>query len=235
MKSPLLKKWCARWSWKVSKSKPHYLKTRDALFDTKGKFKEHLKAIRYRAEQNSDGMVTLPEDISDLRDFIQDYCDKSETIQERFDLDKSIFVVKKSPQYETKCLFIVENGLEEQISTEKFGTPPTPLQNFRSCCSFIIGNYKKSVRQELAAKQGKDFRELDLWHQSPTTKQIVDEFLTIHNLHDKLAQVASPNGLGNNVPYLLPEYEYLEQEFLDFYDNKVAANEMVFDLRKRKK
>lgn len=37
----------------MSKSKPHYLKTRDVLFDTKGKFKEHLKAIRYRAEQNS--------------------------------------------------------------------------------------------------------------------------------------------------------------------------------------
>ena len=218
----------------MSKSKPHYLKTRDVLFDTKGKFKEHLKAIRYRAEQNSGSMVELLEDISDLRDFIQDYCDKSEQLQEKFDLDKSYFVIKKSPQYETKCLFIVESGLEEQISTENFCNPPTLLQNFRSFCSFIISNYKKSVRKKLAEEQGKDFTELDLWHQNPTTKQIVDEFLTIHNLHDKLAQVVSPNGLGNNVPYLLPEYEYLKQEFLDFYVQKVAANKVVFNLQDRK-
>ena len=182
----------------MSKSKPHYLKTRDVLFDTKGKFKEHLKAIRYRAEQNSGSMVELLEDISDLRDFIQDYCDKSEQLQEKFDLDKSYFVIKKS------------------------------------FCSFIISNYKKSVRKKLAEEQGKDFTELDLWHQNPTTKQIVDEFLTIHNLHDKLAQVVSPNGLGNNVPYLLPEYEYLKQEFLDFYVQKVAANKVVFNLQDRK-
>lgn len=219
----------------MSRSKPHYLKTRDITFKTKGEFKKHLKTIRHRAEQNSGGIVKEADDISDLKDFIQDYCDKSEHIQEKFDLDDCAFVVKKSPEYQTKCLFIVGNNLEEQISTENFGNPPTPMQNFRSFCTFTIGNYKKSVRHKLASEQGKSFTELDLWHENPTSKQIVDEFSTIHNLHGKLEQIISSNGLGNNVSYLLPEYEYLKQEFLDFYISKVKVNKVEFSLKDRKK
>lgn len=219
----------------MSRSKPHYLKTRNITFKTKEKFKNHLKTIRQRAEQNSGGIVKEVDDILDLKDFIQDYCDKSEHIQEKFDLDNCKFVVKNSPEYPTKCLFIICNNSEEQISTEKFGNPPTPLQNFRSFCTFVIGNYKKFIREKLTEEQGKSFTELDLWHEKPTSKQIVDEFLVIHNLHDRLEQVISPNNLGNNAPYLLPEYKYLEKEFLDFYTEKVAADAVVFSLKDRNK
>lgn len=158
-----------------------YLKTRAVSFNTKNSFKEHLKLIRQRAEQNKDGIIQSTSDISDLKDFIQDYCDKSEHIQELFDLDNCSFLVKKSPNHSNKCLFIINNHTnnEEQISTTNFGNPPTPLQNFRSFCTNTITEHKKTIREKLTNEQGKPFDEMDLWHKNPTTKEIVDEFIQL--------------------------------------------------------
>lgn len=216
----------------MSKSQPHYLKSRDINFPTKSAFKKHLQDIRHRAEENQNGIIVDANDILDLKDFIQDYCDKSDHLQERFDLDGCHFAVKKSRDYSTKCLFIIDNksNYEEQISTENFGNPPTPLQNFRSFCTYAISGIKRSIREKLANKHGRSFDEVDLWHQKPTTKQIVDEFIKEKNISDCLDKVISPNHTGGNVPYLMPEYEYLRQELLNFYEEK-SAKDLLFQLR----
>lgn len=168
-------------------------------------------------------------------DFIQDYCDKSERLQEDFDLDDCYFIVKKSPNYNTKCLFIVDNSKnkEEQISLERFGNPPKPIVNFRSFCTYTIMEFKKEHRIILSQKKGKNYNEHDLWHKKPTTKEIVDEFIAIKGIADKLDQIISPNGSGFNVPILMSGYEYLKQEFIDFYQSK-AATELNFELKPRK-
>ncbi|MDO5091425.1 MAG: hypothetical protein Q4D61_07740 [Cardiobacteriaceae bacterium] len=220
----------------MSRSQPHYLKSRKITFPTKYSFKKHLQAIRHRAEESQSGIITDENDILDLKDFIQDYCDKSENLQNRFDLDNCYFVVKKSRDYSTKCLFIVDNEskYEEQISTENFGNPPTPLQNFRSFCTYTISGIKRNIREQLAKQHGRSFDEVDLWHQKPTTKQIVDEFIRQKNISDHLDKIISPNHTGGNVPYLMPEYEYLQQELLIFYEEK-ASTDLLFRLREAKR
>lgn len=218
----------------MSRAKSHFLKTRNILFPTKGKFIKHLQDIYHRAKSNKNGLVTSNDDILDLKDFIQDYCDKSKRLQEIFDLDDCSFIVKKSPNYHTECLFIVDSltNKEEQISIIGFGNSPEPIVNFISFCTYIIMEFKKYYRIKLSQELGKSYNEYDLWHKKPTTKEIVDEFIAIKEIGGKLDEVISPNGLGNNVPYLLPKYEYLKQDFIDFYQLKVAT-ELNFELKPR--
>ncbi|XXQ68117.1 hypothetical protein ACKLNO_11040 [Neisseriaceae bacterium B1] len=217
-----------------------YFPTTQKSFDTKKELVAYFKQMRELVERQESNTVCDANQIADLKDFLIFHHNDKEIFLNQFDLNDCEFFVDLPPEPRNsyKCFWLHDKktAAKRHFSTTEraFGNPPTPLQNFRSFCSFIISNYKKSVRQKLAAEQGKDFRELDLWHQSPATKQIVDEFLTVHNLRDKLEKVISPNGLGNNVPYLLPEYAYLEQKFLDFYVQKVAANEVIFSLKDRK-
>lgn len=219
----------------MSRAKPHFLKTRNVLFPTKGEFIEHLKDIYHRAKSSKNGLVTTNNDILDLKDFIQDYCDKSERLQNIFDLDNCHFIVKKSPNYDTECLFIVDilTNKEEQISLIRFGNSPKPIVNFRSFCTYTIMEFKRNYRIQLSQELGKSYDEYDLWHTNPTTKEIVDEFIAIKEIGDKLEQVISPNGSGFNVPVLNPKYEYLKLEFIDFYQSKVAT-QLNFELKPRK-
>lgn len=218
----------------MSRAKPHFLKTRNVLFSTKGKFIEHLQDIYHRAKSSKNGLVTINNDILDLKDFIQDYCDKSEEILSYIDLENCYFVVKKSPDYKTPCLFIIENNTnkEKHFSFQDFGSPPISYINFKRFCIHIITDFKFNYRIKLGQELGKSYDEYDLWHKKPTTKEIVDEFITLKEIGDKLDLVVSPNGLGNNVPYLMPDYEYLKQDFIDFYQSKVAT-ELNFELKPR--
>lgn len=218
----------------MSRAKPHFLKTRNILFSTKGKFIEDLQGIYHRAKSSKNGLVTTNNDILDLKDFIQDYCDKSEEILSYIDLENCYFVVKKSPDYNTPCLFIIENNTnkEKHFSFQNFGSPPISYINFKRFCTHIIQDFKFNYRIKLSQELGKSYDEYDLWHKKPTTKEIVDEFIAIKGIGDKLDLVISPNGLGNNVPYLMPDYEYLKQDFIDFYQSKVTT-ELNFELKPR--
>ncbi len=218
----------------MSRAKPHFLKTRNVLFPTKGEFIEHLKDIYHRAKSSKNGLVTTNNDILDLKDFIQDYCDKSEEILSYIDLENCYFVVKKSPDYNTSCLFIIENNTnkEKHFSFQNFGSPPISYINFKRFCTHIIQDFKFNYRIKLSQELGKSYDEYDLWHKKPTTKELVEEFIAIKEIGDRLEQVISQNGLGNNVPYLLPEYQGLRQEFIDFYQSKVAT-ELNFELKSR--
>ena len=218
----------------MSRAKPHFLKTRNILFSTKGKFIEHLQGIYHRAKSSKNGLVTTNNDILDLKDFIQDYCDKSEEILSYIDLENCYFVVKKSPDYNTPCLFIIENNTnkEKHFSFQNFGSPPISYINFKRFCTHIIQDFKFNYRIKLSQELGKSYDEYDLWHKKPTTKELVEEFIALKEISNKLDLVISPNGLGNNVPYLMPDYEYLKKDFIDFYQSKVAT-ELNFELKPR--
>ncbi|WP_147376493.1 hypothetical protein [Moraxella catarrhalis] len=218
----------------MSRAKPHFLKTRNVLFPTKGKFVKHLQTIYHRAKSRKNGLVVPNDDILDLIDFIQDYCDKSEEIQSYIDLENCYFIVKNPEGYDEPCLFVVDKntGKEKHFGFRNFGCPPTPYLNFKRFCIHIIQDFKFNYRIKLSQELGKSYDEYDLWHKKPTTKEIVDEFVALKEIGDKLDLVISPNGLGNNVPYLMPDYEYLKKDFIDFYQSKVAT-ELNFELKPR--
>ncbi|WP_432481181.1 hypothetical protein [Moraxella sp. ZY200743] len=218
----------------MSRAKPHFLKTRNVLFPTKGKFVEHLQTIYHRAKSSKNGLVTTNNDILDLKDFIQDYCDKSEEILSYIDLENCYFVVKKSSDYNTPCLFIIENNTnkEKHFSFRNFGCPPISYINFKRFCIHTIIDFKFNYRIKLSKELGKSYDEYDLWHKKPTTKEIVDEFIAIKDIGDKLDEVISPNGSGFNVPVLNQKYAGLKQEFIDFYQSKVAT-QLNFELKPR--
>lgn len=108
---------------------------------------------------------------------------------------------------------------------------PSPFQNFYECCNCIIEKFKRNIRLLKAKQCGANFNSVNLWHKEPTTKEIVKEFLNLHCLNDKLEKIVSPNGLGNNAAFLMPDYLFLEKEFLDFYIEKVSRKEIEYDLK----
>lgn len=219
----------------MSKAIPHLLKTRNVSFPTKGAFQKHLKSIYDKAKANKSGLVDCDNDILDLKDFIQDYCDKSERLLDIFDLDNCHFIVKKSPDYTTKCLFIVDNntGNQEQFSVYDFGNPPDAKTGFYSFCRYTIMWLKFEYRRKFSEHLGIDYNEYDLWHKKPTTKQIIDEFIEFKEIGEKLDEVVSENFKGNNAFYLSEKYKFLNQEFIEFYQSKVAT-ELFFELKLRK-
>lgn len=221
-------------------NKQYTLKTNNRFFTTQKSFVEHLKSIRVFGENNN-GKIDNEEYVNDLIDYIQDYHNDSVQIQREYDLDHCEFFVDfptmrwKGRQTE-KCIWIrdISNSSklrEIGINPRAFCNQPMPEQNFRSLCNVIIRNLKYEIRKREADKNGKSVSEVNLWHKFPTTKQIIDEFISIHNLEDKLEQVISSNGLGNNVPYLLDDYKYLENEFLNFYCQKHGIR---YELKDRK-
>ena len=116
-------------------------------------------------------------------------------------------------------------GFEEQISTTRFGNPPSDLENFCKCLRYAIRNDKLQKRQIYADREGKRIDQVDLWHVDPNFKELVAEFQALQGLDD-LSVVVTPNIGQHNVPELLPDYQYLENEFLDFYKNRVTAYEL---------
>lgn len=219
----------------MARSQPHYLKTRDVIFSTKGKFKEHLQAIFHKTKSLPDKKVVDNNDILDLIDFLEDYHNERTAIQDQFDLENCIFYVDKPQDYDGYCFWLMDKNTQNkrQFSFTSFGNPRTPMQNLVSCFGYIIRQMKARIRNEIAAQEGKDFEEYDLWNEKPTSKELVLEFIKIHNLEDKLDLVVSPNGLNNNAPYLMPNYEYLATEYREFYFNKRANDLLKLKLKPR--
>ena len=92
---------------------------------------------------------------------------------------------------------------------------------------------KFEYRRKFSEQLGIDYNEYDLWHKEPTTKQIVNEFIEFKKIGDKLDEIVSKKFKGNNAFCLSKQYEYLKQEFIDFYQEK-AATELCFELKARK-
>ena len=91
---------------------------------------------------------------------------------------------------------------------------------------------KFEYRKKFSEHLGIDYNEYDLWHKKPTTKQIIDEFIEFKEIGEKLDEVVSENFKGNNAFYLSEKYKFLKQEFIDFYQSKVAT-ELFFELKPR--
>lgn len=219
----------------MSRAKAHYLKTRGIIFNTKGKFKSHLQAIFHKTKELPNRIVTDQNDILDLIDFLEDYHNESLDIQEQFELENCLFYVDKPEDYDGLCFWLKDKNTQKKrhFSFTSFRNPRTPLQNLVSCFGYLIREMKIQIRKEIAKQEGKNFEAYDLWNEKPTPKELVIEFLKIHNLENKVELIVSPNGKNNNAPYLMTDYEYLEKEYKSFYYNKKANNFLKLSLKPR--
>lgn len=207
-------------------------------FNTKREFLDYLKSIRDMANDNLNGMVLDKNHILELKDFLRDYYVDRDIILSEYDLDNCEFFVALPPQPRNryKCIWIRDktNKNSRHFATSRNGlVEPTLFGNFYSFCTHELIPIKREIRKYITSELGLSLHDFDLWHQSPKTKELVEEFIAIKEIGDKLERVISQNGLGNNVPYLLPEYQGLRQEFIDFYQSKVAT-ELNFELKLRK-
>lgn len=192
----------------------------------------YLKTIRKEAERNND-QVCNSNHIEDLKYFIRFIYVESERVIEQIDIDNCSFFVAlpPNPRNKYKCLWIKDNESSIHFSTTKDGlSAPTPRNNFHQYFTYIIQEFKNGIKKVISKQKGMT-EVAHLWHTNPTTKVIIDEFIRIHQLNEKLEDVISPNGLGNNLPFLMPEYEYLKNEILTFYVEKVEDKKLGFELR----
>ena len=206
-------------------------------FTTKTGFLNHLKFIRNTADDSPDDVFIYDNHIKELKDFLRAYYVDRDIILSEYDLDNCEFFVALSPtpRNKHKCVWIKDKttGKTRHFATTINGlVEPTPFGNFYSFCTNELIPIKRKIRQCITSKFDLSLDDFDLWHQSPKTKELVEEFIDIKEIGDRLEQVISQNGLGNNVPYLLPEYQGLRQEFIDFYKSKVAT-ELNFELKSR--
>lgn len=206
-------------------------------FSTKTGFLNHLTVIRNTADNNQNGMVLEKNHILELKDFLRDYYVDRDIILSEYDLDNCEFFVALPPQPRNryKCFWIKDkdSSKKRHFATSRNGlVEPNSFGNFRSFCTDELIPIKREIRRYITNELGLSLDDFDLWHQSPKTKELVKEFITTKGIGDKLDLVISPNSLGNNVPYLMPDYEYLKQDFIDFYQSKVAT-ELNFELKPR--
>lgn len=215
----------------------YILQSTNNQFVTKKGFLNHLKLIRNTADKNQNGMVLDKNHILDLKDFLRDYYVDRDIILSEYDLDNCEFFVALPPTVRNnhKCIWIKDKVTDKtrHFATTKNGlVEPTPFGNFYNFCTNELIPIKREIRRYITNELGLSLDDFDLWHKSPKTKELVEEFIAIKNIGDKLNEIISPNGLGNNVPYLLPDYEYLKLEFIDFYQSKVAT-QLNFELKPR--
>lgn len=206
-------------------------------FKTQKAFLNHLKFIRNTADNNSNDMVIDDNHIKELKDFLCDYYVDRDIILSEYDLDNCEFFVALplTVRNNHKCIWIKDKttGKTRSFSTTRDGlVEPNSFGNFYSFCTYELIPIKREIRRYITNELGLSLDDFDLWHQSPKTKELVEEFIALKEIGDKLDLVISPNGLGNNVPYLMPDYEYLKQDFIDFYQSKVAT-ELNFELKPR--
>ena len=207
------------------------------VFKSKTSFVAYLKEIRHTAELNNGGKVLLDEHIIALKEFIRHYYCHSDEILVDFDLDNCEFFVAlpPTPRNQHKCLWIKEKGTDKQrhfSTTDKSLKPATSFENFYQYCTHLIMPIKLKLRNQIASGAGLSASEFDLWHKHPRTKELIQEFIDLKGIGNVLESIISPNGLGNNIPFLMSEYKYLEQEFIEFYQNKIAT-ELSFELKAR--
>ena len=77
---------------------------------------------------------------------------------------------------------------------------------------------KKEKLEELKQQGSFDSsKEYTLHLVKPTWGRIVNDFIAEYQLSDKLADIITSNGSGNEIPEFLSEYQFLEQKFLEFF------------------
>ena len=212
-------------------------KSTNKTFNSKTSFLDYLKFIRDTAAKNQNGMVLDKNHILELKDFLRDYYVDRDVILSEYDLDNCEFFVAlpRTIRNNHKCFWIKDKTTSKtrSFSTTRNGlVKPSLFGNFYSFCTNELIPIKREIRRYITNELGSSLDDFDLWHQSPKTKELVNEFIALKEIGDKLDEVISPNGLGNDVPYLLSKYEYLKQDFIDFYQSKVAT-ELNFELKPR--
>lgn len=212
----------------MPRSQPCYLKRRNITYSSKKEFLERLKEIRDKYTQSNKCYIKDLEDISDLKDFLEDfYCDK-ERILSIHNIETCQFFVWKSPDYRTHCIYIETGSRYDDFSTSKFQAP-SEKSKFSQACSYILVAKKQTLKQKKMNEQGLsgNLSDYELIHKSPVWGEIIDQFIEKNHLAKKLSEVISDGMQGNNAPVFKDEYNYLNQDFLEFYDSL----ELEYELR----
>ena len=220
-------------------AKKIFFKRRGYEFPTKKACEEHLRQMRNKYNNGTEkSYVTEVDDINDLKDFLEDYygsvhSEDFKEIRADYLLDGCKFYLAKSKEHNNYCFYIEMNGKSRDFSTSKFYShPPTPKQNFSKCCRFIIerkyDKERKKEKLEELKQQGSfdSSKEYTLHLVEPTWGRIVNDFIAEYQLSDKLADIITPNGSGNEIPEFLSEYQFLEQKFLEFFKQKNPVHEL---------
>lgn len=216
-----------------------FFKRRGHEFASKDKCKAHLKQMRDKYNLGADkNYVTDIDDINDLKDFLEDYygvvhLEDFKEIQANYLLENCKFYLAKSLEHNNFCFYIEMNGKSRDFATsELYLNPPTDKQNFSKCCRFIIEKYfDKEKKQEKLdeLKQAGIFdnsKKYKLYLVQPKWGQIIDAFIVKYQLNNKLADTITPNGSNNEIPKFMPDYQFLEQEFLEFFKQQNPIHEL---------
>lgn len=215
-------------------SNKYYLPHSENLLSANG-MQKHFSQIKAKyTTQNQ--VIVQQSDIEDLIYYLSyHYCD-DKGIKEQIDLTNCEFFVALPPEPKNSyfCFWIRDKSTKKELhfSTSRQGfIAPSTDKNFRNALIAILIPYKLKIRKRLATQCSISYSLVNLWHITPTTEEIINEFISSKNIRDKLAEIVSANGLGNNTPYLLAEYKHLEQEFLEFYFEKIASDELKYQLK----
>lgn len=220
-------------------AKKVFFKRRGYEFPTRTACEEHLKQMREKYNNGAEkSYVTEIDDITDLKDFLEDYyglvhLEDFKEIKADYLLDGCKFYLAKSKEHNNYCFYIEMNGKSRDFKTSRFCShPPTDKQNFSKCCRFIIerkyDKERKKEKLEELKQQGSfdSSKEYTLHLVKPTWGRIVNDFIAEYQLSDKLADIITPNGSGNEIPEFLSEYQFLEQKFLEFFKQKNPVHEL---------
>ncbi|MGY4676024.1 hypothetical protein ACWIWA_10865, partial [Ursidibacter arcticus] len=184
----------------------YYLPNMSNLLN-KGELLEYLKYIRIEAICNGN-KVENPKHIEDLKYYLKFIYVDSERIISTIDIENSMFFLDFPPVRRNmeKCLWITDGKNKIHFSTSYSGLrTPTAKNNFYSYFTYLIQEFKNNIKKILVKQKGIT-EATHLWHSSPTTTEIIDEFIELNCLSDKLDDIISPNGLGNNLPFLMQDY-----------------------------
>ncbi|MFU2076317.1 hypothetical protein [Gallibacterium anatis] len=198
----------------MSREKKYYLSRNDVFYESQKKLKERLRSIRNKYK-DTEMTINDPTDINDLKDYIECYYPDSQRILNRFDLENSNFIVKESPDYNTKCFYISDENGKQHFSIEKF-SKPTPLANFKQSLAFSIMDIKREIKKKEIIENGQFGNDCELHHKKPNFNQIINNFMKKYNiLESDLLEIVSDNNSGNNVPKI--KIEEIKKNFLEYY------------------
>lgn len=215
-------------------SKIYYLPHATELLSANG-MKIYFRKMRSKYKTKME-IVNNQSDIDDLLYYLNFHYYDDKGLKSEIDLDNCEFFVNlpPTPRNSHFCFWVRDKstGISLHFATSESGfIPPSIEKNFRDALVAILIPYKEKIREQFAKNKGTSILAINLWHKTPMTSEIIDEFIALKGIESQLSEIVSPNGLGNNVPFFLPDYAYLEKCFLDLYFEKLASNELKYELK----
>lgn len=204
----------------------YYFERTAKEFKTQTSLKKFFKEMLERYKQSNETIQGNDKLI--LIDFLENFHPECNYFSDKYDLENANFYVDKVRQYPTYCFHIESQGKREQFSTNRFKAP-TQEENLSNCLRYMIQDIKIEIKKRLKPN---DWEHYNLVHKYPKFKEIVEKFIEQENIKNELEYVVSDNNSRNNVPILMPKYEYLKDKFIDLYKKTYTDIHEQYELKK---